>query len=153
MPAQQSEILNVNQVVKLALDIFRERNITFAPSENYEEEGKELLAKFDRTQLIRVVTNLVKNAIQATKNVDSPQIIVQVGTANDQVKITVMDNGIGITEENKPKIFQPKFTTKTSGMGLGLAMVKNILETHNGNITFVSQEGQGTTFMVTFPKE
>jgi len=153
MPAQQSEILNVNLVVKLALDIFRERNISFAPSEHFEEEGNELLAKFDRTQLIRVVTNLVKNAIQATKTVDSPQIMVQVGAENDQVKIAVMDNGIGITEENMHKIFQPKFTTKTSGMGLGLAMVKNILETHNGNITFVSEEGKGTTFTVTFPKE
>ena len=147
MPAQQSEILNVSQVVKLALDIFRERNIAFAKAD------QEIFAKFDRTQLIRVVTNLVKNAIQATKTVDSPKIMVDVSTQDNKVKITVMDNGIGITEDNKPKIFQPKFTTKTSGMGLGLAMVKNILETQDGNITFVSQEGQGTTFTVTFPRE
>ena len=147
MPAQQSEILNVNQVVKLALDIFRERNIAFAKAD------QDIFAKFDRTQLIRVVTNLVKNAIQATKTVDLPEIMVNVLTQDNQVKISVMDNGIGITEEHKPKIFQPKFTTKTSGMGLGLAMVKNILETHNGNITFVSEEGKGTTFTVAFPKE
>lgn len=67
-------------------------------------------------------------------------------------KITVSDNGIGITEENKSKIFEPKFTTKTSGMGLGLAMVKNIVETYEGSITFTSQSGSGTTFTVTFPK-
>ena len=67
MPAQQSEILDVNTVVKLALDIFRERNIAFAKAD------ETLLANFDRTQLIRVVTNLVKNAIQATKTVQSPQ--------------------------------------------------------------------------------
>ena len=147
MPAQQSEILEVNKVVKLALDIFRERNIAFAKAD------EDLLANFDRTQLIRVVTNLVKNAIQATKTVDSPQIMVNVREENGQVNISVMDNGIGISEEHKPKIFQPKFTTKTSGMGLGLAMVKNILETYNGSITFVSQEGKGTTFMVSFPSE
>jgi len=147
MPAQQSEILDVNQVVKLALDIFKERNIAFAKAE------QDLLAKFDRTQLIRVVTNLVKNAIQATINVEIPQIMVHLGSEADQVKLTVTDNGIGIIEENKPKIFQPKFTTKSSGMGLGLAMVKNILETYNGSITFVSQEGKGTTFTVTFPRE
>lgn len=147
MPAQQSEILNVSQVVKLALDIFRERNIAFAKAD------QDIFAKFDRTQLIRVVTNLVKNAIQATKTVDSPKIMVDVSTLDDKVKITVMDNGIGITEDNKPKIFQPKFTTKTSGMGLGLAMVKNILETYKGSITFISKENEGTTFTVTFPKE
>lgn len=147
MPAQQSEILNVNQVVKLALDIFRERNIAFAKA------GNDIHAKFDRTQLIRVVTNLVKNAIQATKTVNSPQIMVQVAEEDGEVKIAVTDNGIGISDAHKPKIFQPKFTTKTSGMGLGLAMVKKILETYNGNITFVSQEGKGTTFTVSFPKE
>ena len=147
MPAQQSETLDVSNVVKLALDIFRERNIAFAKAD------QEIRAKFDRTQLIRVVTNLVKNAIQATKNTDSPKILVDVQTVDTEVLITVSDNGIGITEENKPKIFEPKFTTKTSGMGLGLAMVKNIMETYNGSINFTSQEGKGTVFTVRFPKE
>jgi nitrogen fixation/metabolism regulation signal transduction histidine kinase len=147
MPAQQSETLNVPKVIKLALDIFRERNIAFAKAD------QEILANFDRTQLIRVVTNLVKNAIQATKNTEDPKILVDVQTMGSDVQITVSDNGIGITEENKSKIFEPKFTTKTSGMGLGLAMVKNIMETYNGNITFTSQEGKGTLFTVTFPKE
>ena len=147
MPAQQSETLDVSNVVKLALDIFRERNIAFAKADH------EIRAKFDRTQLIRVVTNLVKNAIQATKNTESPKILVDVQTIGSDVHIKVSDNGIGITEENKPKIFEPKFTTKTSGMGLGLAMVKNIMETYNGSINFTSQEGKGTVFTVTFPKE
>jgi len=128
-------------------EINQEHYIHFAQAE------EEILAKFDRTQLIRVVTNLVKNAIQATKTTENPTIAVDVNIHEDQVQITVMDNGIGITEENKPKVFEPKFTTKTSGMGLGLAMVKNILETYNGSITFTSQEGQGTVFKVTFPRE
>ena len=68
------------------------------------------------------------------------------------VKITIQDNGVGISDDNKLKVFEPKFTTKTSGMGLGLAMVKNIVETYNGNITFISEKGKGTTFTVTFPK-
>jgi nitrogen fixation/metabolism regulation signal transduction histidine kinase len=110
MPAQQSETLNVSKVIKLALDIFRERNIAFAKAD------QEILANFDRTQLIRVVTNLVKNAIQATKNTEDPKIFVDVQTIESDVQITVSDNGIGITEENKAKIFEPKFTTKTSGM-------------------------------------
>ena len=70
----------------------------------------------------------------------------------DTVCILVCDNGHGVSEENAEKIFEPKFTTKSSGMGLGLAMVKNIVETYNGTITFTSKEDRGTVFKVTFPK-
>tara|TARA_R100001369_G_scaffold5880_3_gene16161 strand:+ start:69536 stop:70990 length:1455 start_codon:yes stop_codon:yes gene_type:complete len=148
MPAQKKEVLNVVHIVKLALDIFNEHYITF------EAEPEEVIAKFDRTQLIRVVTNLVKNGIQAMpKGKLDPKIITKVFLDNDSVKITVEDNGSGISDDTKSKIFEPKFTTKTSGMGLGLAMVKNIVETYNGSITFTSQLGVGTTFTVSFPKE
>ncbi len=147
MPAQQKDTLNVVEVTRLALDLFNEEYIKFS-------NGKErLVAKFDRTQLIRVVTNLVKNAIQAIASQTGPQIIVQVGETNGDVQIQVSDNGVGISEENRDKVFEPKFTTKSSGMGLGLAMVKNIVKTYNGSITFTSQEDVGTTFTVTFPKE
>jgi len=148
MPAQKKEVLNVAHIVKLALDIFNEHYITFYP------EDEEIIAKFDRTQLIRVVTNLVKNGIQAIpEDSINPKIEVRVFSKGDMVNITVEDNGAGISDINKPKVFEPKFTTKTSGMGLGLAMVKNIVETYDGSITFTSQEGIGTTFTVTFPKE
>ena len=146
MPAQKSEELNIVEVIDLALDIFTEDYIKFIASE------EEIIAKFDRTQLIRVVTNLVKNAIQALKDVEEKRIIVEVQSKDNDVIITVMDNGCGISEENELKIFEPKFTTKSSGMGLGLPMIKKIIETYGGNITFTSQEQKGTTFRVTFPK-
>jgi len=148
MPAQKSEELNVVHIVKLALDIFNEHYITFYP------DDEEVIAKFDRTQLIRVVTNLVKNGIQAMpEGSENPKIEVRVFSEDNEVKITVEDNGLGISDDNKAKVFEPKFTTKTSGMGLGLAMVKNIVETYNGSITFTSQQGKGTIFTVAFPKE
>ena len=148
MPAQKSEVLNVVNIVKLALDIFNEDYIEF----NSEEE--EIIAKFDRTQLIRVVTNLVKNGIQAIpEGSENPKIKVHVFSEGNNVNITIEDNGSGITEDTKAKIFEPKFTTKSSGMGLGLAMVKNIVETYNGSITFTSQLGKGTIFKVTFPAQ
>jgi len=147
MPAQKNEMLNVVEIVNLSLDIFNENYIEFSSNK------EQIIAKFDRTQLIRVVTNLIKNAIQSISQDTTPRIVVKVLEEKDTVKITVSDNGIGITAENKLKIFEPKFTTKTSGMGLGLAMVKNIMETYNGSITFTSQIGEGTTFTVTFPKE
>ncbi|WP_350285211.1 HAMP domain-containing sensor histidine kinase [uncultured Croceitalea sp.] len=147
MPAQQKETLNVVKVSKLALDIFNEPYIHFISDE------EEIIAKLDRTQLIRIVTNLVMNAIQAMGDQEHPRILVTVASEGDMVKISVADNGIGIADEFKDKIFEPKFTTKTSGMGLGLGMVKNIVENYQGSIGFTSQEGKGTVFSVKFPLE
>lgn len=146
MPAQQNETLNVVEIVKLALDIFNEHYIYFTA------EKEEIIAVFDRTQLIRVVTNLVKNAIQAMPKKDDPKININIGVNNGNVVLTVADNGSGVLEENKKKLFEPKFTTKTSGMGLGLAMVRNIVETYNGKISFESEEGRGAVFKVIFPQ-
>ncbi|MCE2613766.1 ATP-binding protein [Flavobacteriaceae bacterium D16] len=146
MPAQQNETLNVVKTVKLALDIFNENYIHFIAEE------EEIIAKLDRTQLVRVVTNLVKNAIQAVPEVDAPRILVSVSSDGKFVKISVADNGVGIADGVREKVFEPKFTTKSSGMGLGLGMVKNIVETYKGSITFTSQKGKGTVFTVRFPR-
>tara|TARA_B100001167_G_C16741515_1_gene291254 strand:- start:286 stop:1194 length:909 start_codon:yes stop_codon:yes gene_type:complete len=148
MPAQQDETLDVVKITKLALDIFNEDYIHFF------SEAEEIVAKFDRTQLIRVITNLVKNGIQAIeqKQPEIPRINVRVFSNKDEVCISVEDNGIGISEKNKPLVFEPKFTTKSSGMGLGLAMVKKIVNTYKGEISFESKAGEGTTFQVVFPK-
>ncbi len=147
MPAPLFVLLDVVKIVDLALDIFNEDYIQFAP------EKEEIMRKFDRTQLIRVITNLVKNAIQAIPDDRIPQVIVKVFEDNNRVVLTISDNGIGISDQNKDKVFEPKFTTKSSGMGLGLAMVKNIVETYQGTITFTSVKDVGTTFTVSFPKE
>jgi len=148
MPAQQNEMLNVVEVTRLALDIFSEDYIDFS------SDKEEIIAIFDRTQLIRVITNLVKNAIQAVPEIqENKQVNVRVFDENQHVFITISDNGIGISEALGEKVFEPKFTTKSSGMGLGLAMVKNIVETYDGTITFTSDIGKGTIFTVTFPKE
>ena len=149
MPAQQDETLEVAKIVKLSLEIFNEPYIFFEA-----EDEDNLVVKFDRTQLIRVVTNLVKNSIQAIEQQqpDQPKVEVKVLARNDRVLIRVVDNGIGIPESNRPLVFEPKFTTKTSGMGLGLAMVKKIVETYGGAISFTSAEHIGTTFEVSIPK-
>ncbi|RIV72916.1 sensor histidine kinase [Flagellimonas aequoris] len=147
MPAQQNETLNVVKVVKLALEIFTEDYIHFIADE------EEIIAKLDRTQLIRVITNLVKNAIQAVPDVESPRILVTVASEGSHVKISVADNGVGILDENREKVFEPKFTTKSSGTGLGLGMVKNIVENYGGTINFTSKIGKGTVFTIRFPKE
>lgn len=146
MPAQQNETLNVVEVVVLALDIFTEDYLSF------KCDKKEIIAKLDRTQLIRIITNLVKNAIQAISHIENPKVDIELYDTHENIIITVTDNGYGISEENKPKVFEPKFTTKTSGMGLGLPMIKNIIETYKGSINFSSVEGESTTFKVVLPK-
>lgn len=146
MPAQQNETLNVVKIVQLALEIFNEPYITYKSEEPY------IVTRMDRTQLIRIITNLVKNAIQAMPDDKaSPLVEVRVFREGDLAKIAVKDNGKGISVEDKYRIFEPKFTTKTSGMGLGLGIIKNIVENYNGTITFISEPGKGTEFLVTLP--
>jgi two-component system nitrogen regulation sensor histidine kinase NtrY len=137
MPAQQNETLNVVEVVELALDIFNEDYIVF---ESMEEE---IISKMDRTQLIRIITNLVKNAIQSIPLEQKiKSILVSVRRSENNVLILVKDNGIGIEEHNIDRIFEPKFTTKNSGMGLGLGIIKNIIENYKGTITFETKYGK-----------
>lgn len=146
MPAQQNESLNVVDVVELALDIFNEDFIQF------ESDKEEIIAQLDRTQLIRIITNLVKNAIQSIpEEQEFKKVLVGVHEKNDHVLIRVEDNGSGIEVENREHVFEPKFTTKTSGMGLGLGIIKNIIENYKGTITFETELGKGTTFTVSIP--
>ena len=146
MPAQQNETLNVVQVVELALDIFNEDFIVFKSNKEY------VISKIDRTQLIRIITNLVKNAIQSIPDEqEEKKVLVSVNEVENDVIITVEDNGIGIESNNIEHIFEPKFTTKTSGMGLGLGIIKNIIENYKGTITFETELGKGTTFFVSLP--
>lgn len=142
MPAKNDELFDIIPVVRRTLDIFNSKHITFICTE------KELPILFDKDQLGRVVTNLVKNAIQATESEENPRIVVSLLKRNNHIELSVSDNGMGICESNKEKIFEPKFTTKSGGSGLGLAMVKSIISSYNGTITLKSKEGKGTIFTV-----
>lgn len=145
MPVQQKEELNVVEVVKFALDIFTEDYIY------YDYSQPKIIAELDKTQLVRVVTNLVKNSIQALKGRENKRIDVFVGKIDDSVLISVKDNGKGVSKEDKSKVFEPKFTTKSSGMGLGLPMIKNIVNAYDGKIEFNSEEHVGTEFKIILP--
>ena len=88
--------------------------------------------------------------VEGLKN---PKIVVKVFLKNKKIFIEVSDNGKGIKQEVEHLIFEPKFTTKTSGMGLGLPMIKNIIEAYDGSIDFTSKEQEGTTFTVILPNK
>lgn len=147
MPVGKNESLNTVAVVKSALEIFTEEYIDFKASRN------DIPLHFDKTQLIRITTNLIKNAIQACEHVAQPKVNVELSQTKKYVILAVTDNGKGIKFENELKVFEPKFTTKSSGMGLGLPIIKKIIETYNGHITFETKEGEGTKFTVTIPKQ
>ena len=147
MPEPKKEKLNVVEVVELALDIFNRDQIEFETSSNTIE------ASFDRTQLIRIITNLLKNAFQAIPENRTPEISVKISQGASEVKISISDNGYGISKSDTKKIFEPSFTTKSSGMGLGLSMIKSIITAYNGTIKFSSKSNVGTTFKITFPKK
>ena len=147
MPTQHKENLNVVEVVKHGLEIFHEDYISYHP------EQEVIIAKVDKIQLTRIVTNLVKNATQALSEIENPRVEVKVKKENNKVVIAVSDNGKGIKDAHKLQIFEPKFTTKSSGMGLGLAMVKTIIKAYKGTISFTSELGKGTVFTVVLPLE
>jgi len=145
MPAQQGEKINIIETTKLALKIFKENYIVFS------SEFKDLQVRIDRTQMVRIITNLIKNALEACELIKEPKVQVIIEKKKKEVLISVIDNGEGISKELKNKIFEPKFTTKTSGMGLGLGMVKNLVDSYDGRISVRSKIDTGTTFSIAFP--
>ena len=145
MPAQIGEKINIIQTIKLALEIFKEKHIKF--NSDYDDAQVSI----DRTQIVRIITNLIKNAIEACDTIENPLIQVIIKKIKDRVLIEIKDNGIGISKELSEKIFEPNFTTKSSGMGLGLGMVQNLVNSYGGKITFKSKVNSGTSFTISFP--
>jgi signal transduction histidine kinase len=106
----------------------------------------------DPEQLVQVFNNLLKNAIQAIPTDRMGAIIIHLVETADQIVIKITDNGIGIETEAYDKLFVPNFTTKSNGMGLGLAIAKNIIELSGGTVAFTSVVNKQTTFTITLPK-
>lgn len=105
--------------------------------------------KLDLTFLKRILVNLATNAIQAMPN--GGTLTIRTFERKGKAVISVEDTGMGITEEIKPKLFQPLMTTKSKGQGFGLAVVKRLVEAQGGSIRFESESGKGTKFIIEFP--
>ncbi|MFP4362230.1 MAG: ATP-binding protein [Spirochaetia bacterium] len=118
----------------------------------------EMDINFDPEQIRRVFINLIDNAVHAiqdipAENVDSNYINISTENNGDSIRILISDTGSGISKENKEKIFEPLFSTKGFGVGLGLPIVKHIIDLHAGKIELYSETEKGTTFVITLPKE
>jgi PAS domain S-box-containing protein len=105
--------------------------------------------EFDERFMKQALLNLIKNAIAAMGN--GGTLTITTGFNDTEIQISVKDTGIGISEENLPKIFEPYFTTKPTGTGLGLTLVFKIIREHRGDLNVKSREGEGTDFIITLP--
>lgn len=156
LPAARVETFDLNDIIRQAAALVGEE-----PQADIilELTTEPLPVRADREELRRAFINLLKNAEQAMPDNHHGRIVV-----GSQQKIhpidsthwaecSIEDNGSGIPEELRPKIFQPNFSTRTSGMGLGLAITRKTIEDFRGEISFVSETGKGTVFVVRLPLE
>lgn len=149
MPKARAGELGLAEVAETAMNLFRA-----TPGMRCElthESPGPLIVHADREQLLRVFNNLLKNAVQAIPDGREGRITMVLKEMNGEAIVEVRDNGTGIPEEDRERIFRPNFTTKGSGMGLGLAMVQRIVEGAGGRVWFESTEGEGSSFFVALP--
>ena len=149
MPVPQSEVFDLVSSVRKALDLYSQNNTIKI---NFLSEQPEIKVVGDKMILSRAVNNLVLNGLQSVPANRKPIITVIVSEKGDMGLVEVQDNGSGISEELRKKVFIPNFSTKTGGSGLGLSMAKRGIEHAGGNLWFDSVEGTGTTFYLELPK-
>jgi two-component system sensor histidine kinase HydH len=145
----------MEDVLESALETFRDRAVRSAIKiiRQYDADGR---FEGDSEQLRRVVINLVGNAIDALEEarIAQPEVRVSMGEnlAGTEVWIRVADNGLGIDEDARDQIFDPFYTSREEGTGLGLALCRKIVDNHGGSIEVETAAGEGTEFVLTFPK-
>ncbi len=142
------ETLDLHQVISSLIGLYSSN-----PKVNlqWKRVNTPLKMEADKTHMNRLFTNLLTNAVDACVEKEKCNIEIGEEKNNGFILIQVKDNGEGIPEETKSKIFVPNFTTKTSGTGLGLAMCKSIVEQAGGDIWFETETGKGSTFFVQLP--
>lgn len=145
LPEKNNEIFNLNKEVRNIINIFSDEKIYFHSNRD------EIMIEMDKIYLSRIITNLVSNASQASDEERENIINVDIEQRQKRIIITVEDHGVGIAEEHYGRIFEPNFTSKSSGMGLGLTMVRKMVEDYKGEISVKSVLKKGTTFTISLP--
>lgn len=148
MPEAMPEHIEINDLIEKVAELYlneSEVRVEIVKSAN------PINIYADRSQLLRVFTNLLQNAVQSIPEDREGMVSIGIKPQGHDVVIAFSDNGTGIDAEIVDKIFQPYFTTKTSGTGLGLAMTRKIIEFWKGKIWFDTTEGKGTTFYIKMP--
>ena len=144
LPEPNFERLELNGFLDQATTLFDEDQTKI----HFQPNNTLLWVSADKDMLNQVFHNLLLNAKQATDNTPEAQISVKASVEEASVEIAIQDNGIGIDAQQQERIFTPYFTTKSSGSGIGLSVVRQIIEKHNGSIRFESIPNKGTTFYI-----
>ena len=150
MPPAHPRPLDLRETAAGAVDLFAGNPVASV----HLLKGPPVKVVADKEHLIRVFNNLIKNALQAVPEDRDAQVVISIEAQDGRAVVQVRDNGSGIPEEVRDRIFTPNFTTKNSGMGLGLAMVKRMVEQAGGTVRFESsteQADSGSTFFVELP--
>jgi len=149
MPGTNPMEINLPDQITTTLELFKNSaNISFRVK--WPQENK-VIVYADKEQLNGVFSNLIKNGIQSIPSGREGIIKVNMDIAGNKVVVTIADNGSGIPDDIQKKLFTPNFTTKSSGMGLGLSIVKKYVEGANGRIWFESEADKGSVFYVELP--
>ena len=140
---------DLNEVISEGLVLYKEahKDISF----RFTPEPSLPVFKFDREQIKRVMINLLDNAVAAVDGKGEVDVEVRYNPSLRMATIEVRDNGCGIPDEDKAKLFEPYFSTKKTGTGLGLAIVNTIIADHNGFIRVRDNEPKGTRFIIELP--
>lgn len=149
MPEAKMEKTDVSTVLQSVVRLFVNNNKDI--NVVYDGPDSDVYVYADSEQLVQVFNNLIKNAIQAIPDNRQGLILVMLRQNEKTVTISVTDNGVGVSDEVRDKMFVPNFTTKATGMGLGLAISKNIIEQAGGTIRFETKANKGSTFIVELP--
>ncbi|MCD6367337.1 MAG: HAMP domain-containing histidine kinase [Bacteroidales bacterium] len=150
MPQAKKELFIPAEKLKKVVQLFKD-NPNYELTLITDKATMDVQIEMDKEQFTIVFNNLIKNAIQSISPSQNGEISVVTKIKNDWFLVEISDNGIGISAENQSKIFTPNFTTKTSGMGIGLSIVKTIMDNAEGKVSFVSEQGKGTQFYLGFP--
>ncbi|WP_285270000.1 sensor histidine kinase [Kaistella rhinocerotis] len=145
LPEKNNEVFDINKEIKIILNVFSDQSIYF------HSNKPEIMVAMDKIYLSRIITNLVANARQARVEGNESIINVDVEQRQKRIIISVEDNGGGIAEELYDRIFEPNFTSKSGGTGLGLTMVRKMVEEYQGEISVKSEVGKGSTFTIYMP--